>query len=1119
MAQFALSAGAADAAAEPQLMVQTGHSTFDRYGALYLLDNDRLLVSILGNEAILWDFRSGQQIREFTSGISIVRGSEAAGLALPAFDVHHNVPTPQGFSSDEAFPILWDGNSGAVLKEFSLGLLSGMHQRFSPKLTYVAGYGVGPFDLWDVNGAKKMWGIHGGAHPSIEGVAFSRDERTIGLADGRGGIELWDIQAGKKRFEQQTSIGTPDLIAVAPDDRTIAMASYRSREVRVVDMASGAQLYRQAFTRENVEALAFSPRKNLLVIATNESRLLIDIPSKSVVRQWGVPTWGLASMVFDGSGEQLVELMYDTDGRTKAVVRDVAGGGVARTMEGSVVYADHVDASPDGRRLLLSNSSNELAVWEIPRDRAGTSRSAFPTWPFWPFFGGDGSLQVIAGSINQAVIIDPVSHVQRGTIQRADALTGVAVSGDFALAAHFGLVEGSGLRVTNLKDESTREIDTSSIGTPVALRALAFLPDNRRLVAGLSQSGFFSTGKLDLAAGDLAAADYKPPTHVFRKDTYPSALIIDAVTGNVLRRLVRAPVVGAEKADTLAAAASKDGRQILTSHTDGQFTLWDADSGMELATFPGRAVSLAFLADGHHVIAADQGVAAVWNLDQRKIVARLFALSGGGWAVTDPAGHFDTDDLEQIKGLHWSMPDDPMTPVPVEAFLRDYYEPRLLQRILNAEQFRAVPDLATIKRVQPLVRITGAVPDPKNAARVLVQLEASGASEDVRHGASVAHVRTGAQDLRLFRDGQLVGYADGAVAAAGKGPYRAVFPVALPAGRAAVEFTAYAFNDDRVKSKTAHLRFEPAVAVTAKMPRAWVITVGINRHENPDWDLHYAVNDAHRISDSVERRLIQMKRYREVVPIVLAADSIGDNQGRKSQLKAVLDRLAGRAADVRDVPGGERLDRVEPDDLVLISFSGHGVTVDGEFYLIPADTGPGQGRIVTPTLLTRAISADELAHWLRDVDGGAMAMIIDACQSAASVGTDFKPGPMGARGLGQLAYEKGMRILVASQADESAQESQLTQQGLLSYALVNDGLESGKADFQPQDQRITLAEWLNYAEQRVPGLAEEVIRGKLHGAGGRGAVLLRAQPDGKTALQQPALFDFSKGSRDVIIAE
>jgi hypothetical protein len=64
---------------------------------------------------------------------------------------------------------------------------------------------------------------------------------------------------------------------------------------------------------------------------------------------------------------------------------------------------------------------------------------------------------------------------------------------------------------------------------------------------------------------------------------------------------------------------------------------------------------------------------------------------------------------------------------------------------------------------------------------------------------------------------------------------------------------------------------------------------------------------------------------------------------------------------------------------------------------------------------------------------------------------------MGSRGLGQLAYDKGMRVLAASKAQEAAIErGGRIQQGLLTYALVQEGLERQQADFQPPDGRIEL---------------------------------------------------------------
>jgi hypothetical protein len=44
---------------------------------------------------------------------------------------------------------------------------------------------------------------------------------------------------------------------------------------------------------------------------------------------------------------------------------------------------------------------------------------------------------------------------------------------------------------------------------------------------------------------------------------------------------------------------------------------------------------------------------------------------------------------------------------------------------------------------------------------------------------------------------------------------------------------------------------------------------------------------------------------------------------------------------------------------------------------------------------------------------------------------DFKPGPMGRSGLGQLAHDSATRIFAASHTDDVALESERLKQGLL----------------------------------------------------------------------------------------
>jgi hypothetical protein len=103
-----------------------------------------------------------------------------------------------------------------------------------------------------------------------------------------------------------------------------------------------------------------------------------------------------------------------------------------------------------------------------------------------------------------------------------------------------------------------------------------------------------------------------------------------------------------------------------------------------------------------------------------------------------------------------------------------------------------------------------------------------------------------------------------------------------------------------------------------------------------------------------------------------------------------------------------------------------------------------------------------------------MLMVIDSCQSGQLLeSADSRQGPMNTKGLAQLAYDKGIYILAASQSYQSALEVSQLGHGLLTYALVTEGLEQFKADFDPEDGRISPREWFQSAVHLVPELALE----------------------------------------------
>jgi WD40 repeat protein len=729
------------------------------------------------------------------------------------------------------------------------------------------------------------------------------------------------------------------------------------------------------------------------------------------------------------------------------------------------------------------------------------------------------------------------------------------------------------------------------------------------------------------ASEDTAASEYFTPTPTPAAPPVPAYLVYELSTGKLVQRIEPGKHLKPRQYGGYGAELSPDGAMLVVGGEAGTIGIWSLKTGSLLRrvkTAEGFAL-LTFAPDGRRTMGRCAGCAGggvnVWDLNAAKeeprslphdemtastfspdgrLVAttgadattrlwdaatgrelcRLTSFANGDWFVTTADGRFDTNNLEDVKGLHWVMSSEPLRPLPVEIFMRQYYEPRLLARSLAGEKLKPVPALAGLNRTQPEVRIRDVKPDSQDTVQVTV--EVASARSDGQKDASGRPAGSGVFDVRLFRDGQLVAYApkdagasppdswwssvmswltppeqtDGEVSLDEQGRAVLTFPqVRLPrTGIGQVEFAAYAFNFDRVKSATDRHEYKIADRLEPLKGRAYVISLGVNAYERDSLNLRFAANDARQTQDGLVGRLKAQGVYEEVVGVSLVSDytvtlpdgrvlaaqdatpaeasagrkNVVANNSTKAHIKAVLDALAGRPADaalLKEIPHADDLRRARPEDLVVISASSHGYT-DGEgvFYIVPSDTG--KAKIDSEEFRHHCVSSDELSLWLRDADAGELVLIIDACHSSAAVeGSDFKPGPMGSRGLGQLSYDKGMRILTATQADNVALETNRVRQGLLMYALLQDGLGAWQADYRPKDKSIELSEWLSYGVSRVPRLHEEVRSGREHIANGTGRIIRETVDDAAPAedaaqgkTQQPSLFDFSRRRRGVVIA-
>jgi uncharacterized caspase-like protein len=198
---------------------------------------------------------------------------------------------------------------------------------------------------------------------------------------------------------------------------------------------------------------------------------------------------------------------------------------------------------------------------------------------------------------------------------------------------------------------------------------------------------------------------------------------------------------------------------------------------------------------------------------------------------------------------------------------------------------------------------------------------------------------------------------------------------------------------------------------------------------------------------------------------------------------------------------------------VIIYFAGHGTAQQQRFYLIPHDLGyTGNREKLTEdglnTILSHSVSDLELEDAVEGLDANHLVLVIDACNSGQALEAEEKRrGPMNSKGLAQLAYEKGMYILTAAQSFQAALEAAQLGHGLLTYALVEEGLKTPVADNEPKDGVVNAREWLDFATLRVPQIQET----KMKESRGVGLDISfvegekNAEPD-KRSVQRPRVF-------------
>ncbi|HEV7233528.1 MAG TPA: caspase family protein, partial [Sphingorhabdus sp.] len=493
--------------------------------------------------------------------------------------------------------------------------------------------------------------------------------------------------------------------------------------------------------------------------------------------------------------------------------------------------------------------------------------------------------------------------------------------------------------------------------------------------------------------------------------------------------------------------------------------------------------------------------------------------------------------------FRWLVPDRPFQSLAAQTFMRDYFQPGLIERISNCSlandcttSLKPLPAIADLNRTLPVVTITGveqgATPD-----EALVSIEVrEGVDADAPNGKT----KSGVFNPRVFRDFRFAAHTpdsdfeldqsrtrwrevnrmtdDDDKPGDGVHHFEAKLFLPTAAGTEEQFISAYAFNEDRIKSDTAHYAYTRPT-MTPRKPRAFVISIGVDDYVQNRLDLNYAAADA----KLMKQRLAGIPGFE--TRTVIATSEAGRGVVTADSIRMLLAILSGEYEKKDLLPrlkaegiDASALDMVGPDDVVIITFSGHGWTQkDDDFYLLASDA-KWPDRDPLPDIAS-LISSSELTMWLRMINAADIALVIDACHSGASVDSgSFKPGPLGDAGLGQLAYDKGIRILAATQADDVAMENANLRHGLLTFALAGDGEGLTRTDGLVDldfDGKVSLSEWLAYPTWRLLDFNEDerLSEGSKNADESVAFAFPNRTVKKEKKVQTPSLFDFTVSSK------
>ena len=1061
---------------KPELVLQTGHNKSVK--TVVFSPNGQWIASgSFDNTIKIWEFETGRELRALIghSGVVKTLACSPDGRWLAS-------------GSNDKTVKIWEVESGGEIKSFAIQDGSVEAVAFSSDGQKLAsGNSNGTITIWDVSSGQELTKLIGHSN-AVTALTFSRDNRNLASGSTENVIKIWDVNQPRRVKNLKGHTDKIEILRFSENGENLASGSF-DKTVRLWKVSNGRELSVFIGHTGKVLSLYFISAGKIMSADSNHFVKLWDTTNKlelsSVSEQInGDNTNEAESAIFSFDGN----FIAIGNGDRTVTLLDTKTGERLKTLENHTSGFYGVSFSSDRHWFASASFDNTIKLWDLQTGQGLSPLKGHTGYVTCVVFHPDNR-RIISASMDHTIRIwDALSEKPLYTLKgHTDSISSLAVGGKGTL-----LVSGSTdktIRLWNLETNSQISKLTGHTGEVISV---SISPDEKIIAsAGMDKTIMLwdiRTGTrlrtLEGHSEEVDSVAFSPDGNLIVSGSVDKTVRVWEVTTG---RLVQTLSGHTGKINTVL--FTPDGKKVVSGSQDKTVRIWNVSDGQEnrvMTGHVGTVFSLSFTADGQWLASgSEDGSIIVWQKETGRRLTTLVSLNNSDdWLVVSPEGFFDGSPAAWEQ-LFWRFEKNTFNVKSVEVFFNEFYSPGLLADLLAGEKLPSTDDISSKDRRQPIVKVsladekTSVNPIAERQVKVKIEVSEIPPGNGYQNG-------SGARDIRLFRNGSLVKFWSGSVLNK-SGKTLLETSVSLVNGQN--QLTAYGFNNENIKSSNAYI----TVNGSEKLKRKgifYIIAIGVGKYANPKYNLNYVERDAEEFSEQLRLKQSELKQYERIEVVSLLSQ-----EATKSNILDIFKRLAGtdNGKSNKTLPTViEKLQPAQPEDTIAIFYSGHGTSQDGHFYILPHDLGytdPNQplDAQTMKTILFHSISDLELERAFSEIDAGYLLLLIDACNSGqVLVSEDERRGPMNTKGLAQLAYDKGMYILTASQNVESAYVSEALKSSYLSYALTEEGLKTSAADNMPKDGLVSVREWFDYATNRVPQLRQVVSDGLLKAEQGKG---------------------------------